>query len=72
LADRIVVMAAGCIVDQLDRDMQVDEHSHRATRELAAAREYFHAPAPHTAAPHTAAPHTAAPHTAARPTGRTT
>jgi ABC-type glutathione transport system ATPase component len=41
LADRIVVMHAGRIVDELEPGWRVNERSHRVTRELAKAREYF-------------------------------
>jgi peptide/nickel transport system ATP-binding protein len=44
LADRIVVMHAGRIVDELEHGARVDERRHQLTRELAYAREYFRMP----------------------------
>ncbi|MGH3753640.1 MAG: ATP-binding cassette domain-containing protein [Pseudonocardiaceae bacterium] len=41
LADRVVVMSEGRIVDELKPGARVDERSHRVTLELADAREYF-------------------------------
>lgn len=41
LADRVVVMSAGRIVDELEPGARADGRSHRVTRELADAREYF-------------------------------
>lgn len=46
LADRIVVLHAGRIVDELERGAGVDARNHQVTRELACAREYFRLPDP--------------------------